>query len=76
MKYYSNIIALMTSCCLIDKGEMCSDPERHLAPNGHSLVIIVPVIKRSVRNKEILLKPKAIDGINRNQWKLMIHTFL
>ncbi len=26
-------------------------------------------------NKEILFKPN-IDGINRNQWKLMIYTFL
>ncbi len=40
------------------------------------------VIKRSVRhdrasyNKEILLKPKVIDGINCNQWKLIIQTFL
>ncbi len=40
------------------------------------------VIKRSVRhdrtsyNKEMLLKPKVIDGINCNRWKSMIHTFL
>ncbi len=33
--------------------------------------------ERPIYNKEnMLLKPKVIDGINCNQWKSMIHTFL